>query len=400
MRKFICLFLCVILALSCVGCKNKVENIEPPEVEMPQYNPETTPPKEVVPNFTKPEDQYVTDSDGQLTEIRNNGYLPNSINDMTDEELTYHFDSMINAVLTLDLVKLKEYSLNSGDFKCFDQIADRENFKSTYLNRMSSVIYLSDSRYFVYKDPKIMYLAWRAECSTNELEQQTLLDVNLVPDIANDYASESKYIAVKIPSHMSEPTLKNGRIYFDLQNIMSLLGYSNLTQIVPSFPSGLSYLSFGFEGIYAIYPSRQSEAGQMFWYSLMDQDLDRMVDYVENYASYDLKTSNKESSYDDCYQLYYQDENNRKIVDAWMSDNVISYVGEYGIYNYVKCDHLCEDSWPFNTFTNFEMEQIKNLDIYEKVLINEIGDMSEWHVYHVIIEQMIWSDAIEDLYVK
>lgn len=404
MKRILAILLSVIMVMSLAACGNKADKdtIDPTGYLDPDGNTivdtGTEPSDENLNNETK--DKYVVDENGKLTNIRKNGKLPSNAKDLTDEETYYYLGEVIQAVIDLDIEKLKTYSDDENVLVYFESIANDESHKAMYDKTVGNIIYLKDSHYFVFKDPFYIYSRWYSDQKlANGKTIVAQLTTEEIDDVYAKYYDDAPYIVDNANEYRFDFTLIDGSIYFNLDNVLDIVGYKSIGDLTPDAPFNYGNYVFGNNRDSVVDTSAQDKpASREILDIIASCDLDKMVEYVENNKNYDLNFANKEAVYDDCYQLYYKNELLRKKIQAWMNDNTETYKSDFGVVTYVKADIDHKDNWPFNMLTEAERDQIRSLPIYVKFATYEIGEMAEWGQYYIIVEQMIYDGAIEHLY--
>jgi hypothetical protein len=401
-KRIISIALCICVLLSFAACGNSAKNSsDDVEIIAPTDNQNDNT-EQVTPGpddglIDSDTDLYISDKDGNLTNIRKNGKLPSSKKDLTDEEIYYYIGTVVQAAIDLDINTLKMYSANEEDIKTFEAIINNPTYKEMYEKNIGNIIYLDNSHYFVYKDPFYIYSRWFSDEKVGDskaaIDKLTITELN---NIYNKYRENAVYIVNNVNKADFNFSLKNGHIYFELDGIFGNVGYDNVSDLISDDPSTYANIVFGTHRTADTNITNSDLNGIVDM--LTSENLNQMIEYVNNNAIYDLNFENKELELDDCYQLYYKNKENREKIEAWMKDNTETYKNDCGIIIYIKANihHKC--NWPFNLFTDLEREQIKELPIYVDLSTSIVGSIEEWAQYYSIVQQMIYAGDIEDLY--
>jgi hypothetical protein len=193
--------------------------------------------------------------------------------------------------------------------------------------------------------------------------------------------------------------IDHGKITFDLNGILGMIGYESVSDIVPSNPVGYANLVFGTVRDRIVNHNPNDENAENILDIIASGNLDDMIEHVNNNACYNLNYSNKESEYDDCYMLYYKNDEMRANIADWMKQNVQSYRSDFGVVTYIATSTEHRTNWPFHLLTSNDRETIAEMPIFVNWVTFEVGSTGEWGVYYEIVEQMIYAGAIEDLYI-
>ena len=400
-KRLLATTMCFCMLFSMTGCRHKAKDdtIKNESISNTTNQTDVTQPNETTPP-TEPISDYVVDDKGEETNIRNNGKLPSDAKNLTEAETYYYIKTVLKAAFELDIETLKIFSSNKNDVAVFEEIAANEKHKEMYLKTIGNVIYLEDSNYVVYKDPFYFYSRWFNNMVGNDkstiISELSKEDVDAIYD---KYYEDAPYIADRIYTHDFQFNIKDGRIYFEMDNILNVIGYKSVKDLFPIKKNSYSSLLFGTNHKPVIDVSFDgSSAPKEILDIITSGDLDSMVEYINRNENYNLNDDNKDTRYDECYQIYYKETELREMVKDWMKDNVQIYGSNYGAVTYIRANIHHKDNWPFNTFTTNEKEIIKDLPIYVDCVTCEIGNEEEWAQYYLIVEQMIYNGAIADFY--
>lgn len=404
MKRILALLLCLVMVFSLAACGG---NEKPDEGKKPDSS--VTEPSDKEPTYN------VGDSDGDIDEkpvetIRPNGELPNNERDLTEAEIRHYVGVIVNAALKLDLETLKEYAKDEEDLEGYQKIADDPVAKEWFLKTIGKSIYLESTGSIAYPEPEALFQMWQTHfLYTNDIppEDVTEMSIEDLAAVYDQYKDKVPYVIEEVnPEYDCEIYLKDGRIYFELKELLGCTSYCyDIDDLCPSeysWESPTKHIAAYIFGYDADEPTNFNEllANGAFDYALplVEQDLSKLVTYMDGLKDeYDWnKTPGEDDYYLKYYQAYMKNETMRKKVEDWIKENVVCGFSGHGfdIWYKVKLDAYYQTS----DLTAEEKTSLKDLPIcgwgYE-------SDYTKaeyvFQLYHDIIYNMTEGGYIEDL---
>lgn len=401
MKRILALLLCLVMVFSLAACggNEKPNDTKPGTSESGDKTPT----------------ENVGDSDGDIDEkpvetIRPNGELPNNERDLTEAEIRHYVGVVMNAALKLDIETLKEYAKEEKDLEAYQKIADDATTKEWYLKTIGKSVYLESVGKIAYPEPEAVFQMWQTHfLKTNDVmpEDVTELSLEELTAIYEQYKDKIPYVIEDVnPEYDCEIYLKDGRIYFELDELLGCTSYCYDTDdLVPSeysWESPTKHIAAYVFGYDADEPTDFSEllANGAFDYAMpiVNNNLDELITYMDSLKDeYDWNATPGEDDYTlKYYQKYIKDDAVRAKVQAWMKDNLVCGFSGHGFDIWYKVN---QDAF----YHTYEMSAA------DKALIKDLpicgwgyeSDYSKaeyvFSLYRDIISAMIDGGYIEDL---
>ena len=401
MKRILALLLCLVMVFSLAACggNEKPNDTKPGTSESGDKTPT----------------ENVGDSDGDIDEkpvetIRPNGELPNNERDLTEAEIRHYVGVVLNAALKLDIETLKEYAKEEKDLEAYQKIADDATTKEWYLKTIGKSVYLESVGKIAYPEPEAVFQMWQTHfLKTNDVmpEDVTELSLEELTVIYERYKDKIPYVIQDVnPEYDCEIYLKDGRIYFELDELLGCTSYCYDTDdLVPSeysWESPTKHIAAYVFGYDADEPTDFSEllADGAFDYAMpiVNNNLDELITYMDSLKDeYDWNATPGEDDYSlKYYQKYIKDDAVRAKVQAWMKDNLVCGFSGHGFDIWYKVN---QDTF----YQTYEMSAA------DKALIKDLpicgwGYESDYNkaeyvfsLYRDIIGAMVEGGYIEDL---
>lgn len=403
MKKILSLFICVLMVLSLVACGN---NEKPDETKKPN----TSVNDQVDDPIIDTDDSDSDKDEGEEEIIRPNGELPNNERDLTDAEIRHYIGVIMNAALKLDIDTLKEYAKDESELEDYQKIADDPTTKEWYLKTIGQSVYIESTGSIAYPEPEALFQIWQTHfLYTNDVmpESVTALSLEELTTIYNQYKSLIPYVIEDVSPEFDCPIyLKDGRIYFELDELLGCTSYcydtGDLTPPTYSWESPTKHIAayvFGYKSKESINFSELLADGAFdYAMPLVDDDLSALVTYMDGLKEeYDWnQTPGEGDYYIKYYQAYIKNDTMRAKVQKWVNENVICGFSGHGF-----------DIWyKINLDTNYKTAK---LTAEEKAVLSELnicgwgfgGNFNEakgaFQLYFDIIDAMIEGGYIENL---
>lgn len=332
MKRVLALLLCLVMVFSlaaCGGNTDKPDETKKPSVETPADKPTTG----------------ENEGDGDTTEtIRPNGELPANERKLTEAEKRHYVGVVMNAALTLDIDTLREYAKNEEDLENYQKIADDPVMKEWYLKTIGKSVYLESVGKIAYPEPEAVFQMYQTHfLRTNDVppEDVTKLSLEELSAIYEQYKDNIPYVIEDVnPEYDCPIYLQDGRIYFELDELLSCTSYCYDTDDL--VPSGYSWEGeykhiaayiFGYDAD-EITDFSELLADGAFDYvmPILDNDLNAMVEYFDGLKEeHDWNaTPGEDDFYEKYYQAYYKNDAFRAKIEAWMKENVFCGFSGHG----------------------------------------------------------------------
>jgi len=372
-----------------VGCNQKTDKKDnQPEVEMNSNSGEEN--KDTV---------YI-----EGTEIRQNGFLPNNIEELTDEEVAYYFYIVINALKELDLETLEKYAKeeeSAGLFtdytamECLSFIKNDEIMHSLWENTIGKMICLPETGQVVYKDTQYMFYKWCNDMVKNgeELpEYLSNLSLEEIQKISEKYDEDIPYRSTYEPtiSFKNAYFVENGKIYFQLTHIIMNVADTALSNIAPDEDgmfSSSEYSQLAFGGV-ILMPTDEITTDDKITLEdvALQGDLKAVVEYFDAQPENDLHT---DDLYGKVYRTYLKDADNLAKAQKWMDENVEILSAGNSVYFYVPM--LKNGIYSYENYPTEERELIEDIELVDCLWLG-VGDesynRSDFSEYYHMIEVM------------
>lgn len=403
MKRILALLLCLVMVFSLAACGG---NEKPNDDNTPGTSTESG---------NKNPTENVGDSDGDIDDkpvetIRPNGELPNNERDLTEAEIHHYVGIIVNAALKLDIDTLREYAKDEKHLEDYQAIANDPVAKEWYLKTIGKSIYIESTGSIAYPEPEAVFQMWQTHfLFTNDVPPAEIKELSLdeLTAIYEQYKDKIPYVIDDVnPEYDCEIYLKDGKIYFDLDELLGCTSYCyDIGDLAPSQYSWdgpnahIAAMIFGHD---ADEVNNFSEflAGGVYDYAmpLVEMDLDALVPYMDGLKDeYDWNKTPGEDDYRiKYYQAYIKDDTMRAKVQAWMNENVVCGFSGHGF-----------DVW--HKVNQDVYYQTADLTAEEKAILKDLpicgwGYESEYNkaeyvftLYQEIIYDMIEGDYIEDL---
>lgn len=310
-------------------------------------------------NKGEPETKEVPD-DG----IRKNGELPESVDDLSEEELYHYIGVIFKAIQELDLETLTLYGTSEVDLKDYSAIAESEDAWFWY-EIMGNMMYFEDEDILVYKDPVYLFSKWYMESDASHVES-----VDETANIPNEealeaynlYYEECPYVATHLKYDVDfriEDGFLKCNIGDFLDDVTASVNY--MTDLYDNFLFGpllmgnQNCLRFGYEYITDTLPEYEE---------LLSLDLDRICAVIDGMDTSAIDTESLESLYYQTYLTYYADEANRQIIQEYLDKNCFAVRDLSEVHIYKTVDYNTDT--PLSHMNNADKEVLSDYNVYTR----------------------------------
>lgn len=348
-------------------------------------------------------DDYVDES-----VIRENGSLPNDVEQLTDAEFSYYLGIVIKALKELDTETLKEYYKveekegdswvddlmnayrNYGDIECLELIKKNESMRTLWEDTIGKSIFLSDSGYVVYKDTEYLYYKWYNDqiaqgktlpYSTSSLSTEEILTI---------YEEYNKDIPYNVSSSFNGAVcfVEEGRIYFKVDMVLTLISGNSIMSYEPDengeFSSG-EYAALAFGGTHYLEDEIATDGVNDLRDIALSGDLNKVVEHFDSRTEYDLNTMDDYKG--EKYRNYYKNDIMRAKAQQWMDENVKVFNGGSNVYFYVPVN--MEETYPFYSISEEERTLLGDVTIMTDIIMyEESGDEYDFFPYSNLADRM------------
>lgn len=375
--------------------------------------------KENVSTDNKTENKSDADDSGNNDDeeskiIRENGKLPNNDKDLTEAEKLHYLTIVMQAAIDLDIETLKIYAKDQEEIDYYQAIIDDPEYKWLYENTIGNIKILPESGYMVAKSTRHIFVNWYTDMWRQGAKIPEDVDKFSFEEIKSLYAkyyNDAVYVINDIYTNSYDTYLKNGYIYFEIDELFRDAGYGDVQYTLsPSHhtyngaSNNYAHYLFGTEGTtldlgYDYIDSKKDEKFPI-WSIMMEADLDKVVEYFESHGVYDINDVNESDSelYTNTYKLYYKDELMRAKVQEWTDKNVQFKRDLSTIVTFIRAN--VDVSSPYYTLTKEEKDSIRDLPLYivDMTFASTKLDIDEFDVYYSIINEMVEAGYIEKLH--
>ncbi len=394
MKRVLVLLLCIATLLSFVACDNN--NEEPGN----QNNP----------SITDPVDKPDNTPDAPSEMIRPNGELPDNEHELTDAEKRHYVGIIVNAAITLDIETLREYAKNEKDLEGYQAIADDAVAREWYLKTIGKGVYLESSGALAHPEPEAVFQMWQTRfLKTNDVmpEDVTHMSLEELSSIYEQYQDKIPYVIKEVnPEYYCQIYLKEGRIYFELDELLGCTNYCyDIDDLTPSQYSWdgeyahIAAMVFGHDAEETNNFQEFFEKNNMdFAMPMVNYDLDALEVYMDSLKDeHDWNmTPGKDDYAEKYYQAYIKDDAMRAKVQAWMVENVVCGFSGHGFDVWYTVN---QDVY-YQTFRLTEAERAAIQDLHICGWTYDGGYTKAEYVfsiYYSIISDMVEGGYIEDL---
>ena len=380
-KKFLCLLLIITMTFSLVACGKKEENSK----DKNESN------KEITENIEKENNDFDEENG-----VRKNGKLPLDKSELTDKEKKFYKKEMINAVINLDLEKIKVL-VDDSSYQVLKEISDNAEYADMYKKTIGTFIYLEESDAFVAKDIDYIYTKWYTDMwkSNAKLPKEATGLTNAeINAIYNKYYESAPYTANKLGGISTN--IENGYIKYTITRIFEYIHLDYLPNLSPTISYENSYARFIFadEAKFLSLGYNYIDDQLKIWKSAYEFNIDAMIKYAESNKDY-LKTA----LYKETMNKYYKNSTNRAIIEKWVKENVEIYRGVSEVYFFLPAyiDEVKEiyQTYPYSTYTETELTLIKDKKLGQSLRVSE-GSGTEWSAYYELVKIMKSLNVLKD----
>lgn len=313
---------------------------------------------------TDDEDDDETES-AETEEIRENGKLPEDIDDFNPAEIAYYGELFVNAIKTLDIDVLAEYLDSEYDLEKLQSIKENQEEYDFWVKILGDMIYFAEDDIYLTKNIAYVFAAWY----TDNLNKVEFPDE--VADISNEEAMtiyEQYYLDAPYSGHSDfmddcDAYVEDGYLKFDLDDVADELfdgfNFSDVYNVGYGRPNGLRFAVM-LMGDNTFYDSSLDSLKEDFpdYQLFMDKDWDAIVELPKG-----LDKSEKEGFYWEYYEKYYLDEANYAIIKAYLEENATVFMDNLGIMVFTPVSY--EASYPVHYLSDKNKEKIKDLNVMD-----------------------------------
>lgn len=388
MKKLLIMLLVTTLSLSMLaGCgsnsdtEKNASTQNKPSTENTGSDKKDTPPADNTDNDNAGEDGTGTPEGG----IRENGKLPEDVEELTAEEYAYYTDSFFKAFQTLDLDVLFSYFDDEYAIEALTAIHDDADALDFWNKIISTIVYFPDSNLLIAKSTDYIYGNWYTQAwkENKEIPESTAnLSKEEVLALYDQYFADAPYVCA-LPRKAFY--VKDGHFRVSLDPLLDSIHYER-PYTLTDFNNCLQYgsllmgkqdsLSLGYEYIAKDTPAYQK---------LYEKDLDTMVSEVESV----LSDSDRSGSFYKSYQNYYVPAENRAILQQYFNENIDCYMmlGNLCYLDKADVDH----DFPMYVGTQETRSQLKNYNIVNRHLLLKFPDnlSNNFNFFYEIADKLV-----------
>lgn len=366
MKKIILLMCGLLLLTGCGSKKEDVVIIKPVEEAEEQTNDLSE--DEFWENL---ENGTYSDEDAQPSPavIRENGNLPESYDDLSEEESAYYRGIVVQAYLSLDIEMIRSFSAdpdNDQNIQRLEKIANDEESRNYWKETIGTAIYYPNSDIFLYKSADYAFAKWWTACKEKGIE---IGDFEDMPDELRESLWKEYQ---KAPYEMSS-------VLFDDYGMEIEDGYWNVNYtIIKDLYDGID------DAISSIYYNDHLDPLELLFdcpsTSLGYDYIEDEVAFYEEYKNKDFnsifdKIEKRDGSFFEAWKKYHDDPDLKKKLDSYIMQE-----GEW--YESISSIQLvlpiqATDDW------KFKKDRICKND---GVLEAELEDMDLRVIYNIHLE--------------
>lgn len=380
MKKVICILLTLLLLVSLCACNSQTTDNNKSNSENTTHSIETT-----------TEETYIEYPET----MRKNGEYPESIQELTDEEINFHNKLIFDAIQTLDISILERYT----DEKSADAVEALKNIKSDNTYRalfeksISDIRYIPSCNYMLAKSTFYTFAKWYENCElighcpVNNIQDLTNEQVK---EIYDKYYTDAPYVPAPFNAYRVYSRIVDGKIIYDIDGIFSQFGYMHLSYLNPKetefskngYPQLIlyNYEQLNFNNIL-------QEGNCPRYKEILTKDLNKMVEIANKISIPD------DVFYKKYYEKYYKDDAIRTKIQNWINENTEFIRAPHIVGVFIK--PTLNKTFPFYNFTEREINDIKELNLATYSHIGDFEkDFNTWNGYYDVLKAMEDSDAI------
>lgn len=310
-------------------------------------------------NSTAPEQD--TKEEDPEDGIRKNGELPESVDDLTEEELYHYIGVIFKAIQELDLETLTLYGTSEVDLKDYRAIAESEDAYFWY-EITGNMMYFEEEDILVYKDPVYLFSKWYMESDASHVEsvdETANIPNEEVLEAYNLYYEECPYVATHLKYDVDfriEDGFLKCNIGDFLDDVTASVNY--MTDLYDNFLFGpllmgnQNCLRFGYEYITSTLPEYEE---------FLSLDLDRICAVIDGMDTSEIDT---ESQYYQTYLTYYADEASRQIIQEYLDKNCFAVRDLSEVYIYKTADYNTDT--PLSHMNDADKGVLSDYNVYTR----------------------------------
>ena len=363
MRKIISALLVVFMTISLCACNSDKKN---PENESSQY-------------FT---DTYKSSSikfklNHQV--ILNNGEMTGKEEELTSEDIMYHLNEAMNALIHLDLNILKNY-VSEDEFFIYKKIANNTEVKALWDRTIGNISYLPESNLFIGKFPSVLQSVWYNDmCEKNQkIKNPNELTMEEMVDIYNTYYEKTP-VCISFCRGIDDYLIEDGEIHFNLTQIFSSIGVSYLEHLIPEDWSPETPQNGNIHQLLISWWPAQDNVSDcaaikqneefLLYDSIMSKDLEKAVKIIDDNKDFFETKNNKDE-----YKKYLKNKDNRETLQTFINENIYVYRTYSEIILLCKVDTTKSFGIYGDLMSEREKEKIKNVEYYDIICIPSLTD--------------------------
>lgn len=301
-------------------------------------------------------------------ELNNRNILPNENledknDELTSDDIRYHFNEAVNALTQLDLETLKNY-VSEEEFKIYENIKNNKAVYNLWVRTIGNISFLPESNLFVGRFPSITYYIWYNDNfeKGNTIKPSYKYTQKELKEIYDAYYEKTP---ITIAGCNTEDYLiENGQIHFTLTDIFYSIGvssliyfnednneFNNCCELLLSWESTESELSDY---------NKIKEDNFVLYDALLNKNIDEAIKTIDENDTFFNEDYIKEE-----YIKYLKDDKNKQIIQ----DYIIQKTNNYRGFNNILITHKIDTSKHFGIYTdllsNKEKDTLKDIEIYD-----------------------------------
>lgn len=327
--------------------------------------------------------------------IRENGSLPQDLNEISKEEFAYHFDIIMKALKELDVHTISTYSGDANLINMLTMVRGNVTYISYWTSIFNDITYLPNSDIVVYRSTDYIFSNWYKNLANAESEI-----VDDVAEIPNDMTEilykasykEAPFIATRLFSD-NVTKVDGGYLIVDISKAFSnvLCELDNLLIMDDEGNESFSYarllmgdnscLSLGYDYI----TKNISDCD-----SIVSLDLDAIIKAYDSTLSQDEKNT----FYYSYYEQFYKNDSYRPMLADYLKNFCKSVRSFSDVILYRPAN--IDNEYPYYQANDEEKDFLRSIDLYtaHKIYSFPEGFNGNFTFFYQIIDNLQYEGLI------
>lgn len=337
------------------------------------------------------------DAEAESTEaaeggIRENGQLPEDVEELTEEEVYYHMGVVFEAFRTLDTQTLATYTDDESLLEHLDAVREDAEALDFWNKIVGEMVYFADSDILMAKSSGYIYGNWYTQAwkeGKELVDEVAELSKEEALALYDQYFAEAPYVCGQIIDEL-DPVIEDGYLICEMDGILESVWYAELSEIWGIFdPIDYAVLLMGAEDCFGLGYDYLAE-DMPAYETVLSMNLNDIYTVVEE----QIPEEKKDGLYYEYYQKYVVPEENRAIMQQAIDENVQAYRTLYSVWVMEKAD--VETDYPMSYATEETRSQLKNYNVVNCYHIRRFPTDfgNDFTVFYEVAEKLIASGAL------